>query len=57
MDGSDAGEMEIVPVAWAVKEGILVPVEFFPVLGRRGSLTFGEGFVREFVGLWGSVWA
>ncbi|KFX98898.1 hypothetical protein O988_04152 [Pseudogymnoascus sp. VKM F-3808] len=49
---ADAGEM--IPVAWAVKGGMVVPVEFFPGLGRRGGFDFGGEllgeFVREFVG-------
>ncbi|OBT69602.1 hypothetical protein VE03_00884 [Pseudogymnoascus sp. 23342-1-I1] len=53
MNGVDGGEM--VPVAWAVKGGMVVPVEFFPGWGRRGGFDFegemlGE-FVREFVGV------
>jgi len=49
---ADTGEM--IPVAWAVKGGMVVPVEFFPGLGRRGGFDSGGellgGFVREFVG-------
>lgn len=53
MNGAEAGEM--VPVAWAVKGGMVVPVEFFPGWGRRGAFDFGgemlREFVREFVGV------
>lgn len=55
MNGADAGEIDIVPVAWAVKGGMLVPVEFFPGLGRRRNVGFGDGFVREFVGVVGEL--
>ncbi|OBT82309.1 hypothetical protein VE02_08200 [Pseudogymnoascus sp. 03VT05] len=51
--GAEAGEM--VPVAWAVKGGMVVPVEYFPGWGRGVGIDFegemlGE-FVREFVGV------
>ena len=39
MNGADAGEM--VPVAWAVKGGMIVPVEYFPGWGRNGGFDFG----------------
>lgn len=53
MNGADAGEM--VPVAWAVKGGMIVPVEYFPGWGRNGGFDFGGEllgeFVKEFVGV------
>ncbi|OAF59606.1 hypothetical protein VC83_03680 [Pseudogymnoascus destructans] len=53
MHDAEAGEM--VPVAWAVKGGMVVPVEYFPGWGRAAGIDF-EGamlgdFVREFVGV------
>lgn len=33
----------------------MVPVEFFPGLGRRRNVGFGDGFVREFVGVVGEL--
>ncbi|KFZ04803.1 hypothetical protein V501_08960 [Pseudogymnoascus sp. VKM F-4519 (FW-2642)] len=53
MHGAEAGEM--VPVAWAVKGGMVVPVEYFPGWGRGAGINFeGEmlrDFVMEFVGV------
>lgn len=45
--GADMGEM--IPVAWAVKGGLVVPVEYFPGLGRRDWFDFGGDLLREFV--------
>ncbi|KFY38004.1 hypothetical protein V494_04556 [Pseudogymnoascus sp. VKM F-4513 (FW-928)] len=50
-NGAEAVEM--VPVAWAVKGGVIIPVEYFPGLGRKKEVTFGEAFVREFVSVVG----
>lgn len=47
MHGADGGE--VVPVAWAVKGGIVVPVEYFPGWGRRGGFDFEGDFMGEFV--------